>query len=105
MSILLNPQLREQIAHDPEAFPVTFFRDELAELPNYTGPLHWHPDFEIATALSGVLDFQIGRQHIVIKAGDSIFVNSNVLHGIRQLSGDVPDPMPNIVFSEAAIAP
>lgn len=105
MPIILNHQLREQIARDPAIFPVTFFQNELAELPNYTGPLHWHPDFEIATALSGVLDFQIGRQHIVLKAGDSIFVNENVLHGIRQLSGDVPDPMPNIVFSETVIAP
>jgi YesN/AraC family two-component response regulator len=28
-----------------------------------------------------------------------------MLHGIRQLSGDVPDPMPNIVFSGTLAAP
>ena len=27
-----------------------------------------------------------------------------MLHGIKQLSGDVPDPMPNIIFSGALIA-
>lgn len=37
--------------------------------------------------------------------GDSIFVNGNILHGIKQISGDIPDPMPNIVFSGAVIAP
>lgn len=105
MPIILDHQLREQITHDAAIFPITYFCDELASLPNWAGPLHWHPDFEIATAVSGVLDFQIGQQHIILNAGDSIFVNGNILHGIKQLSGDIPDPMPNIVFSGAMIAP
>lgn len=105
MPIILDHQLREQIPHDGTVFPISYFHDELAILPNWAGPLHWHPDFEIATAVSGVLDFQVGRQHIILEAGDSIFVNRNMLHGIKQLSGDVPDPMPNIVFSGAVIAP
>lgn len=105
MPIILDYQLREQIPHDGTVFPISYFHDELAALPNRAGPLHWHPDFEIATAVSGVLDFQVGRQHIILEAGDSIFVNRNMLHGIKQLSGDVPEPMPNIVFSGAVIAP
>ena len=105
MPIKLDHRLREQITHDARGFPITFFQEELAALPNYAGPLHWHPDFEIATAVSGVLDFQVGRQHVTLEAGDSIFVNGNMLHGITQLSGDTPDPMPNIVFSGAVIAP
>lgn len=105
MPIILDHQLREQIPHDSTVFPITYFHDELATLPNWAGPLHWHPDFEIATAASGVLDFQVGRQHVKLEEGDSIFVNRNMLHGIKQLSGDVPDPMPNIVFSGAVIAP
>ncbi len=86
-------------------FPITYFHDELVTLPDWAGPLHWHPDFEIATAEYGVLDYQVGGQHIILEAGDSIFVNGNMLHGIKQLSGDVPDPMPNIVFSGTLIAP
>lgn len=105
MPILLNHQLREQIPRDPAVFPVSFFRDELAGLPDRAGPVHWHPDFEMATAESGVLDFQVGRQHITLAAGDSIFVNGNMLHGVRQLAGQDPDPMPNIVFPGAVIAP
>ena len=108
MPIILDHQLREQIIHDGHdgtTFPITFFRDELADLPNYAGPLHWHPDFEIATVVSGVLDFQVDRQHVILEAGESIFVNGNTLHGVRQLSGDTPDPMPNIVFSGTVIAP
>lgn len=105
MPILLDRQLREQIPHDAVTFPITFFSDELASLPDWAGPLHWHPDFEIASSECGVLDYQVGQQHIHLEPGDSIFVNGNMLHGIRQLSGDEPDPMPNIVFSGTLAAP
>lgn len=104
MPIILDHQLREHIPHNAIEFPITYFHDELITLPDWAGPLHWHPDFEIATAECGVLDYQVGRQHIMLEAGDSIFVNGNMLHGIKQLSGDGPDPMPNIVFSGALIA-
>ena len=105
MPIILDNQLREYIPHNAMEFPITYFHDELVTLPDWAGPLHWHPDFEIATAECGVLDYQVGGQHIILEAGDSIFVNGNMLHGIKQLSGDVPDPMPNIVFSGTLIAP
>lgn len=105
MSIILDHQLREYIPHNVTEFTITYFHDELITLPVWAGPLHWHPDFEIATAECGVLDYQVGSQHIILEAGDSIFVNGNMLHGIKQLSGDIPDPMPNIVFSGTLIAP
>lgn len=101
----INHQLREQMFHDTTIFPISFFRDELALLPNREGPLHWHPDFEIATAESGTLDFQVGQEHILLEAGDSIFVNGNILHAIKQVSDGKADAMPNIVFSGAILAP
>ena len=104
MPIIIDHQLREYIPHNAIEFPVTYFHDELVTLPDWAGPLHWHPDFEIATAECGVLDYQVGGKHIILEAGDSIFVNGNMLHGVKQLSGDVPDPMPNIIFSGALIA-
>lgn len=105
MSITLDHQLREEMTHDAALFPISYFQDELAMLPNQAGTLHWHPEFEIATAASGVLEFQVGQEHIVLEAGDSIFVGGGMLHSIRQLSGAVPDPMPNIVFFGSLIAP
>jgi len=104
MAIILDHQLREQIPMNNTEFPITYFHDELASLPNHAGPLHWHPEFEIAAADLHPLDFQLGEEHIVLEAGDSIFVNGNVLHGIRQLRGEEPEPMPNIVFSGSVIA-
>lgn len=105
MSIILDHQLREKMAHDASAFPISYFQDELALLPNQVGPLHWHPEFEIATAASGVLEYQVGQERITLEPRDSILVGGNMLHSIRQLSGDTPDPMPNIVFFGSLIAP
>lgn len=105
MAIILDHQLREQIEHKAAGFPVTYYHDELAELPNWAGPIHWHPDFEIGTAVSSVLEYQVGRQLVTLEAGDSIFVNGNVLHRVRQVWGDRPDPIPIILFSGTAVAP
>ena len=105
MPIVLDHQLQEQIPHNILAFPIAFYCDELAALPNRAGPMHWHPYFEIATAQSGVLDYQVGQTHTILEPGDSIFVNQNMLHGIRQLSGVSPDHLPIIIFSGTVIAP
>lgn len=104
MSIILDHQLKEYIPHNVVEFPITYFHDELIAQPDWAGPLHWHPDFEIATAKCKALEYQVGEQHIILEAGDSIFVNENMLHRIKQLSDDEPDPMPNIVFSGTLVA-
>ena len=105
MSIELDYQFREQIAHRDEGFPISFFHDELALIPNWSGPLHWHPEFEIATVQESVVDFQVGQEHLTLHPGDSIFVNENMLHSIRQIQGVRPDPVPNIVFAGTIVAP
>lgn len=105
MPVILDRHLREQIVHEPSVFPISYFENELAELPNREGPLHWHPDFEIARAESGTLEYQVGKQHIVLEPGDSLLVNGNMLHGVRQVAGEQPDPMPAILFSGTLIAP
>lgn len=105
MPILLNHQLQEQISYETTEFPVAYYHDELEQLPNWTGPIHWHPDFEIATAARNVLDYQVGQHHIILKAGDSIFINGNMLHRVCQLSGNSPDPVPIIIFSGASVFP
>ena len=104
MAVLLDHELREKIPHKASDFPITYYHDELESLPNFEGPYHWHPDFEIASAICSQLDYQVGQYHVFLEPGDSIFVNGNVLHAIRQCAGTTPDPMPNVVFSSSLIA-
>lgn len=105
MPILLDHQLQEQIPDASSTFPIAYYCDELADLPDREGPMHWHPYFEIATAQSGVVEYQVGRTRLILEPGDSIFVNQNMLHGIRQLSGEEPDHLPVVLFSGTVVAP
>lgn len=61
MPIIIDHQLREQIPHDITAFPITYFHDEFATIPNWEGDFHWHLDFEIASAINNTLDYQVGQ--------------------------------------------
>lgn len=56
MPVIVDQSMREQIPREGDAFPISFFENELSELLNREGPLHWHPDFEIAKAETGVLE-------------------------------------------------
>lgn len=105
MPVIVDQHMREQITHEENLFPISFFENELSELPDREGPLHWHPDFEIARAEIGTLEYQVGREHILLEAGDSLLVNRNLLHRVRQVSGGIPDPLPIIVFPGTLIAP
>ena len=105
MPILVDRYMREQITHKEDLFPISYFENELSELPHRQGPLHWHPDFEVGKAESATLEYQVGREHILLEPGDSLFVNRNLLHGVRQIAGDQPDPLPAIVFSGTLVAP
>lgn len=105
MPVVVDRHLREQIPHEAAAFPVSFFEGELADLPGRAGPLHWHPDFELAQARCAPLEYRVGQHRIRLEAGDCLFVNGNQLHSVRQLAGDAPDPLPIVVFSGTAVAP
>lgn len=105
MSIVVDQHLREQILHKAEDFPVSFFENELKDLPDWAGPLHWHPDFELAQAQSATLEYRVGQHRVLLEPGDCLFINCNMLHSIRQIKGDRPDPLPIILFSGTLVAP
>lgn len=105
MPMPFDHQLRERMAHDAEAFPISFFENEFASLPSRSIPLHWHPEFELVSACCETLEVQVGQETLRLAGGDSLLVNGNVLHAMRQAEGDAPDAMPNIVLSGELIAP
>ncbi len=45
------------------------------------GEIHSHPHEQITYVLEGEFEFDIDGQKQVVKAGDSMFKESNVLHG------------------------
>jgi len=52
--------------------------------PGAAFPRHTHPGIEVASVLSGVLEYQLGDQPpITLKAGASIFIPAATVHSAR----------------------
>ena len=104
MSIMIDSQFRERLRYGTDDFPIGFFENELSEMQDYTFPLHWHPEFEILSTIDHEIDYQVDQAHYLLSPGDSIFVNGNVLHGLRQIPAPSYEQLPNIVFSSMVVA-
>lgn len=46
---------------------------------------HWHEEFEFGSVIEGTLLYKTSHQEYVLKAGDSIFLNSGALHYLHLL--------------------
>lgn len=51
---------------------------------------HWHEDIELMYVKSGVYEYRINDDSLIMQAGDFVFVNAKVMHYIRVLDGDAP---------------
>lgn len=45
------------------------------------GNLHRHPHVQATYILSGVFEFRIGGEKKIVRAGDTLYDESNILHG------------------------
>jgi AraC-like DNA-binding protein len=89
--------LREQFQYPDMAFPFCVWPDVYNLFLDRMVDAHWHYDFEYSYVVSGFLDYYINDTYLRLQPGDCVFVNSNMLHMIRQ-----PDDCDNaIVFTMA----
>jgi quercetin dioxygenase-like cupin family protein len=62
---------------------------EVAFAAGAVGPLHSHPHEQLTYVLSGVFEFTIGDETKVVRAGDTLYKEPNVVHGCRCLEAGV----------------
>ena len=53
------------------------------------GPLHSHPHEQLTYVLSGEFEFTIGPETKIVRAGDTLYKQPNVIHGCRCLEAGV----------------
>jgi quercetin dioxygenase-like cupin family protein len=75
---------RKVLAHDGGLMKV-----EVAFDAGAVGPLHSHPHEQLTYVLSGEFEFTIGDETRVVRAGDTMYKRSGVLHGCRCLKPGV----------------
>jgi quercetin dioxygenase-like cupin family protein len=75
---------RKILAHDGGLMQV-----EVAFQEGAVGALHSHPHEQLTYVLSGEFEFTIGDETRVVRAGDTLYKRSGVLHGCRCIKSGV----------------
>lgn len=91
----VNENLLQVVQYPEAGQPILRIENALDDFEHGRMETHWHPEFLFALLIRGELDYCLhrGREpavHYHMKAGDGIFINSNVLHScVRQVPGTV----------------
>ena len=100
--LMLDDRQREQLQGYDPSFPYTAID---CRFDGYSGPCvdwHWHATLEFNICATGVLRTSTQRGEYIVKEGDGVLVNANVLHrneaeggarGVRVQVGDASDPV------------
>ena len=78
--LMLDDRQREKLQGYDPGFPYTAID---CRFDGYSGPCvdwHWHATLEINVCVSGVLKTSTQRGEYLVKPGDAVLVNANVLH-------------------------
>ncbi|NOJ18061.1 cupin domain-containing protein [Vibrio jasicida] len=75
---------RKVLAYSDNMMSVEVYFDKGA-----VGALHSHPHEQITYVLSGEFEFTIGNETKVVKAGDALYKQPNIIHGCTCLSEGV----------------
>lgn len=67
----------ELIAHGNTSFPAACYHDDLTEMEV---AWHWHQEFELIILAEGNSVVTAGSEKYLVKEGDGLFINSEVLH-------------------------
>lgn len=97
-----DDSLMETVSHGDEAYPFTYYYENLALFDFNCIDWHWHNEFEFVFIESGDVFCDIGTTHFILHAGQGIMINSKVLHKLES-KGDAI--IPNFLFKPSFIAP
>ena len=78
--VILDDRQREKLQGYDPGFPYTAMD---CHYDDYSGQLvdwHWHATLEVNVCISGVLRTCTQRGEYIVRPGDAVFVNANVLH-------------------------
>ncbi len=79
---IVDHSLREVKKHGTEGFPFAVYLDDFSNFQNGYICWHWHDEVQITLILEGEFTCQVGSEKVVMKPGESIFINSCALHQI-----------------------
>lgn len=87
--------------HGTPEFPAAIYRDDVTEhFVNW----HWHAEIEIGYIETGTVLLESGNRKYTLTEGDLFFVNSNVLHSMRNQNPEHSSVFRSIAFDASIIS-
>ena len=77
---VLDSAQHEVDDHGTADFPIACYFDDLTQIDT---PWHWHDEIEIGTVESGSVIISTSHHEFTAHEGDCIFINSGILHSMR----------------------
>ena len=87
--------------HGTPEFPVAIYRDDVTE--NFVN-WHWHAEIEIGYIEEGTVLLECGNRKYTLTKGDLFFINSNVLHAMRNQTPNLSSVFRSIAFDISMIS-
>lgn len=96
--ILIDHNQKEQI--DPENEGFLYQINEVCFGRYFWGnvPYHWHTFLEFSYVKDGSIEYSFAENKMILKEGDALFINSNVLHSSRPVSKNKKATAVDILF-------
>ena len=83
--LTLKDTMEEILTHTDKLFPHSSVYVEPEKFPGKNIPWHWHEDIEVLYVLQGSMEIKTPNNAYIISEGDSVFINTNVMHFQRPL--------------------
>lgn len=82
-NVHMNNAQKETTVHGSVNFPVACYEDNMQLM---SVPLHWHDEYEYIIATKGIVTVLVNAEQIELNVGDSVFINSECLHGVKAVT-------------------
>lgn len=81
-----NQSQKDTTPYGSVDFPIACYEDDMQVI---SVPVHWHDEYEFIIATKGLVTLFANGEQIELNTGDSIFINSGCLHGVKSVTDEV----------------
>ena len=96
--------LQEIVEHENKDYPVGVYYVEPGEMFMEHVRWHWHTEIEIDLVREGCAKYRIGETNYLVREGQAIFINRNVMHSI-EAEGEGNCVIMSLIFSPVFLFP
>lgn len=100
LNVCADADGQEIRTHGTFSYPVACYFDDMRKA---TVISHWHDELELIFVTDGAIIVGAAQTEKILKAGDGCFINSNVLHDVRQIDSQA-GVLKSIVFHPRIVA-